>query len=167
MNHSRPARSPPAHFFPVEKIGLDALAVGIEHSKVGIEHSKVGIEHSKVNWVLDADIAGFFDAVNHEWLIRFVERRIGDRRVIRLLGQKNKDRWDLALAATARVHGFVLVTRNVDDFAGRQVRGAQPLHGSTVGEICLTARSPGQAGAGPYHGTHRRAGPRFLQVRRL
>ena len=39
----------------------------------------------KVNWMLDADIAGFFDAVSHEWLIRFVEHRIGDRRVIRLI----------------------------------------------------------------------------------
>ena len=35
--------------------------------------------------MLDADIAGFFDAVDHEWLIRFVEHRIGDRRVIRLI----------------------------------------------------------------------------------
>jgi len=45
----------------------------------------VGIEHRKVNWILDADIAGFFDTVNHDWLIRFVEHRIGDRRVLRLL----------------------------------------------------------------------------------
>ena len=45
----------------------------------------VGIERTAVNWILDADIAGFFDAVDHEWLIRFVEHRIGDRRVIRLI----------------------------------------------------------------------------------
>jgi RNA-directed DNA polymerase len=45
----------------------------------------VGIETRKVNWILDADIAGFFDAVNHDWLIRFVEHRIGDRRVVRLI----------------------------------------------------------------------------------
>ncbi len=45
----------------------------------------VGIDSTRVNWVLDADIAGFFDAVDHEWLIRFVEHRIGDRRVIRLI----------------------------------------------------------------------------------
>jgi group II intron reverse transcriptase/maturase len=45
----------------------------------------VGIEHGRVNRVLDADIAGFFDAVDHEWLIRFVEHRVGDRRVIRLI----------------------------------------------------------------------------------
>jgi len=45
----------------------------------------VGIETRAVNWILDADIAGFFDAVSHEWLIEFVEHRIGDRRVIRLI----------------------------------------------------------------------------------
>ena len=41
------------------------------------------IEGRKVNWVLDVDIRGFFDAINHEWLIQFVEHRIKDRRVIR------------------------------------------------------------------------------------
>jgi RNA-directed DNA polymerase len=45
----------------------------------------VGIETRSVNWILDADIAGFFDAVSHDWLLRFVEHRIGDRRVIRLI----------------------------------------------------------------------------------
>jgi len=43
----------------------------------------VGLDKKKVNWVLDADIRGFFDAVDHEWLIRFVEHRIADRRVVR------------------------------------------------------------------------------------
>jgi group II intron reverse transcriptase/maturase len=45
----------------------------------------VGITSRKVNWVLDADIAAFFDTVSHNWLIRFVEHRIGDKRVIRLI----------------------------------------------------------------------------------
>ena len=45
----------------------------------------------------------------------------------RLLGEKNKDRWDLALAATARVHGLVLVTRNIKDFAARGVRLLNPF----------------------------------------
>ncbi len=43
----------------------------------------VGIERRKVNWVLDADVRGFFDAIDHEWLMRFVEHRIGDPRVVR------------------------------------------------------------------------------------
>jgi len=39
----------------------------------------------KVNWVVDADLRSFFDTVNHEWLIRFIEHRIGDRRLLRLI----------------------------------------------------------------------------------
>jgi len=43
----------------------------------------VGISRKKVNWVLDADIRGFFDAIDHEWLMKFIEHRIADRRVLR------------------------------------------------------------------------------------
>ena len=43
----------------------------------------VGISSRNVNWVLDADIRGFFDSINHEWLIKFMEHRIADKRVIR------------------------------------------------------------------------------------
>jgi RNA-directed DNA polymerase len=45
----------------------------------------VGITRAKVNWIVDTDIAGFFDTVSHEWLMRFVEHRIGDRRINRLI----------------------------------------------------------------------------------
>ena len=57
----RPGRS--AH------MALDALAFGIETRKV--------------SWLLDADIRGFFDTLNHEWLVKFVEQRIADKRVVR------------------------------------------------------------------------------------
>jgi group II intron reverse transcriptase/maturase len=57
----RPGRS--AH------MALDALAVGIQTKKV--------------NWLLDADIRSFFDTLDHEWLVKFVEHRIADRRVVR------------------------------------------------------------------------------------
>jgi RNA-directed DNA polymerase len=50
---------------------MDALCVGI--------HSK------KVSFILDADIRSFFDEINQQWLIRFLEHRIGDRRIIRLI----------------------------------------------------------------------------------
>ena len=59
----RPRRSP--HH------ALDALAVGLDTRRV--------------NWVLDADIRGFFDTLDHGWLIRFVEHRVADRRVVRLI----------------------------------------------------------------------------------
>jgi len=39
----------------------------------------------RVNWVLDADIRGFFDAIDREWLMKFIEHRVGDRRVLRLI----------------------------------------------------------------------------------
>jgi RNA-directed DNA polymerase len=44
-----------------------------------------GLLTRKVNWVLDLDIKGFFDGLSHEWLVKFVEHRIADRRVVRLI----------------------------------------------------------------------------------
>ena len=44
-----------------------------------------GIKRTTVRWILDADIRAYFDTVDHEWLMRFVEHRIGDRRVLRLI----------------------------------------------------------------------------------
>lgn len=57
----RPGRSP--HH------ALDALYMGIHTRKVG--------------WVLDADIRGFFDAIHHGWMVKFVEHRVADQRVVR------------------------------------------------------------------------------------
>src|SRR6202162_256401 len=45
----------------------------------------VGITSRKVSYILDADIRSFFDEVSQEWLIRFVEHRIGDKRIVRLI----------------------------------------------------------------------------------
>src|ERR1700736_99975 len=45
----------------------------------------VGIKSRRVNFILDADIRAFFDTVDHDWLIGFVEYRIGDKRIIRLI----------------------------------------------------------------------------------
>jgi hypothetical protein len=59
----RPGRSP--HH------ALDALATGIHRRNV--------------KWVLDADIRSFFDTLNHGWLVKFLEHRIADRRVVRLI----------------------------------------------------------------------------------
>jgi len=43
------------------------------------------ISEERVNWVLDADIQGFFDEIDRDWLIKFLEHRIGDRRILRLI----------------------------------------------------------------------------------
>ena len=45
----------------------------------------VGIVRKRVNWILDLDIRSFFDKLQHDWLVRFVEHRIGDQRVVRLI----------------------------------------------------------------------------------
>ena len=47
----------------------------------------VGLMGKKVNWVLDADIRGFFDNIDHGWLLKFLEHRIADRRILRLIQQ--------------------------------------------------------------------------------
>jgi len=46
-----------------------------------------GIQRKRVNWILDADIRGFFDNMNHEWTMKFVEHRVADNRVLRLIGK--------------------------------------------------------------------------------
>jgi RNA-directed DNA polymerase len=43
-----------------------------------------GIIRTPVNWIIDADIRAFFDSVNHDWLMRFMEHRVGDVRLLRL-----------------------------------------------------------------------------------
>jgi RNA-directed DNA polymerase len=45
----------------------------------------VAIDRRKVNWIVDADIQNFFGSVSREWLVRFLEHRIGDKRIIRLI----------------------------------------------------------------------------------
>lgn len=52
-------------------IALDALAIGIRSRKI--------------NWILDADVRGYFDAIDHDWMMRFLEHRIADRRLLRLI----------------------------------------------------------------------------------
>jgi group II intron reverse transcriptase/maturase len=59
----------------------------------------VGITRKKVNWILDLDIRSFFDQVRHDWMIKFVEHRVGDKRIIRLIqkwlkaGVMEQGRW--------------------------------------------------------------------------
>ena len=45
----------------------------------------VGVSARKVSWVLDADIAKFFDTIEHDWLVKFIEHRVADTRVVRLI----------------------------------------------------------------------------------
>ena len=45
----------------------------------------VGIQRRRVNWILDADIRSFFDRMSHEWTMQFVQHRVADERVLRLI----------------------------------------------------------------------------------
>lgn len=66
----------------------------------------VAITRKKVNWILDADIEGFFDNIDHQWLIKFLEHRIGDRRILRLIrkwlraGVSEEGEWSPTKAGT-------------------------------------------------------------------
>jgi RNA-directed DNA polymerase len=44
-----------------------------------------GIKGRNIYWILDADIRSFFDTISHDWLIRFIEHRVGDKRIVRLI----------------------------------------------------------------------------------
>lgn len=55
------------------------------HQHKALDAIWVGITQRKVNWVLDADIRGFFDAIDHKWLMKFVEHRIADPGLLRLI----------------------------------------------------------------------------------
>jgi RNA-directed DNA polymerase len=61
-----------------------------------------GILRKKVNYVLDADVRGYFDSIDHGWLLKFIEHRISDRRLLRLL-----QKW---LAAGVIEHGTWIET---------------------------------------------------------
>jgi len=58
----------------------------------------IGISTRRVNFIFDADLASFFDSVSKDWLVRFVEHRIGDKRIIRLIrrrrSQKDRFTWE-------------------------------------------------------------------------
>jgi RNA-directed DNA polymerase len=52
---------------------------------LALDALSVGIMRKKVSWVLETDIRSFFDTLKHEWLVKFVEHRIEDRRIVRLI----------------------------------------------------------------------------------
>ncbi len=69
-----------------------------------------------MNWVLDADIEVFFDNIDHNRLIEFLERRVGDRRILRLIRKwLTADVW-IKWWRKERCRGSVVVVRYADDF---------------------------------------------------
>jgi RNA-directed DNA polymerase len=66
----------------------------------------VGIQRKRVNWILDADIRGFFDNMSHEWTMKFMEHRVADPRILRLIrkwlkaGVSEDGKWSETKAGT-------------------------------------------------------------------
>jgi len=56
-------------------------------AKDAVENLKTGLQFGRFTWVLDADIKGFFDAIDHDWLTRMLELKINDEALIRLIGK--------------------------------------------------------------------------------
>ncbi|MCK4548200.1 MAG: group II intron reverse transcriptase/maturase [Candidatus Eisenbacteria sp.] len=99
----------------------------------------VGITQQKVNWVLDLDIRSFFDTIDHEWLMKFVEHRIADRRVLRLIrkwlraGVSEDGEWSKTMVGTpqgsvispllANVYLYYVLDQWVQAWRKRRVRG--------------------------------------------
>ena len=60
----------------------------------------------RVNWILDADIQGFFDNIDHEWMMQFLEHRIADKRILRLIrkwlkaGVSEDGQWSATIVGT-------------------------------------------------------------------
>ena len=92
-----------------------------------------GTERRKVNWIIDADIRAFFDRLSRDHLLRFLEHRIGDKRVLRLIakwlnaGVMEDDEWKDDLGGEQRQQAL-----HVRSFA---VPGGQPMNGEGVSQI--------------------------------
>jgi group II intron reverse transcriptase/maturase len=83
----------------VQRAAVEVLAAIYEQDFLGFSYGfrpgrsghhaldavSVAIRKRKVSWVLDADLRGFFDTLDHGWLVKFLEHRIADRRLIRLI----------------------------------------------------------------------------------
>ena len=79
----------------------------------------VGIERKRVSWVLDADIHAYFDTISHEWLEKFIEHRIGDRRILDLIqkwlraGVLEDGKWTLSEEGTPQGNLISPVLANI------------------------------------------------------
>jgi group II intron reverse transcriptase/maturase len=99
----------------------------------------VAIMQKKVNWVLDADISKFYDSLDHEWLMKFVEHRVTDPRMLRLLrkflraGVSEDGEWSKTVVGTpqgavissflSNVYLHYVLDQWVEQWRGRHARG--------------------------------------------
>src|SRR5271165_7063322 len=90
----------------------------------------VAITRKKVNWILDCDIRGFFDNLSHDWLLKFVQHRVADRRILRLIqkwlkaGVMEEGEWkDTGDGYSAGIGGFAVACKHLSALRVRPVGG--------------------------------------------
>jgi RNA-directed DNA polymerase len=109
----------------------------------------VGLRRKRVNWVLDADIRGFFDSVDHAWLTRFVEHRIGDKRIVRLIqkwlvaGVQENGTWTRSEMGTAQGGSISPLLANLEP---ARKFGSCPEHLTEAASIDFAGRSESGCG---------------------
>jgi retron-type reverse transcriptase len=92
----------------------------------------VGIQRKRVNWVLDADIRGFFDNLSHEWTMKFIEHRVADRRILRLIrkwlkaGVSEDGQWSERKLGTPQGAVATPLTQKVISSSNGQLRDGEP-----------------------------------------
>ncbi len=110
----------------------------------------VGIERKGVNWIVDADIRGFFDNMSHEWTIRFIQHRVADKRIHRLIqkwlkaGISEDGEWSETKVGTPQ--GAVVTPRTqkiTSNLSGRRSTGISEVHlDRCLKELYLYVRWP-------------------------
>jgi hypothetical protein len=97
----------------------------------------VAITRKKVNWILDCDIRGFFDNLSHEWLLKFVQHRVADRRILRLIqkwlkaGAMEEGAWkDTEMGYSAGFGDFAVACEHLSALCVR------PVGGRLAQEVC-------------------------------
>ena len=70
---------------PIYEAKLLGFSYGFRRGRGAHGALAAGLIRRKINWVVDCDIRAFFDTVSRDWMVRFLEHRIGDKRVIRLI----------------------------------------------------------------------------------
>jgi len=71
--------------YEVDSLGFSYGFRPGRQAHVALDALAVGMRFKKISWILDADIRGYFGAMNHDWLMKFLEHRIADRRMLRLI----------------------------------------------------------------------------------
>jgi len=78
------------------------------HQHKALDALFVALTEKRVNWVIDADIKGFFDNIDHSWMMKFLEHRISDKRILSLVekmlkaGVSDEGKWSASEMGSAQ-----------------------------------------------------------------